>query len=186
MVDIESGLPIRSQVPSQANYDDIIVKLGDASSSNQLAKVDANGSQYTVIADAAGNLVTTVTNGSVQALEVQSQSAGPVSPGTAAAFSDLIGGQYNSTLPTLTDGQQSAIQVDNRGRLLVNTSNSDDHNYGVVGANTLRTAAQIGNATGAADFNAGATGAQTLRVEANQGAPGLAANGWFTKITDGT
>ena len=41
---------------------------------------------------------------------------------------------------------------------------SEDHNYGAVGANTLRTAAQIGNATGAADFNTGATTAQTLRV----------------------
>ena len=46
---------------------------------------------------------------------------------------------------------------------------SYDTNYGTVGANTLRTASQIGNATGAADFNAGATGAQTLRVTANQG-----------------
>lgn len=41
---------------------------------------------------------------------------------------------------------------------------SEDHNYGTVGAATLRTAAQIGNATGAADFNAGTTSAQTLRV----------------------
>jgi hypothetical protein len=41
---------------------------------------------------------------------------------------------------------------------------SEDHNYGAVGASTLRTAAQIGNATGAADFNAGTTSAQTLRV----------------------
>jgi hypothetical protein len=41
---------------------------------------------------------------------------------------------------------------------------SEDHNYGTVGANTLRTAAQIGNATGAADFNSGVTTAQTLRV----------------------
>lgn len=39
-----------------------------------------------------------------------------------------------------------------------------DTNYGVVGSNTLRGAAQIGNATGAADFGAGASGAQTLRV----------------------
>ncbi len=42
-----------------------------------------------------------------------------------------------------------------------------DTNYGTVGANTLRSAAQIGNATGAADFNNGASGAQTLRVAAN-------------------
>lgn len=41
---------------------------------------------------------------------------------------------------------------------------SNDTNYGVVGANTLRTAAQIGNATGAASFGAGTTGAQVLRV----------------------
>ena len=61
-----------------------------------------------------------------------------------------------------------------------------DTNYGTVGASTLRTAAQIGNATGAADFNAGATGAQTLRTSANQGAAGTAATAWFEKITDGT
>lgn len=40
----------------------------------------------------------------------------------------------------------------------------EDHNFGVVGANTLRTAAQIGNATGAAAFGSGADSAQTLRV----------------------
>lgn len=39
-----------------------------------------------------------------------------------------------------------------------------DQNYGLVGVNTLRTAAQIGNATGAADFGQGAVSAQTLRT----------------------
>lgn len=63
---------------------------------------------------------------------------------------------------------------------------AEDKNYGTVGATTLRVASQIGNATGSADFNAGATGAQTLRVAANQGAPNTAANGWFTRLTDGT
>lgn len=42
---------------------------------------------------------------------------------------------------------------------------SYDQNYGVVGASTLRTAAQIGNATGAAAFGTGNTSAQTLRVD---------------------
>lgn len=41
---------------------------------------------------------------------------------------------------------------------------TNDTDYGAVGVNTLRTAAQIGNATGAADFGAGNAGAQTLRV----------------------
>jgi hypothetical protein len=70
--------------------------------------------------------------------------------------------------------------------LLVDNSSNNDTNYGAVGTNTLRTAAQIGNASGAADFGAGATGAQTLRVVANQGAPNTLANAWPSKITDGT
>lgn len=39
-----------------------------------------------------------------------------------------------------------------------------DTNYGAVGASTIRSAAQIGNATGAALFGAGTTTAQVLRV----------------------
>jgi hypothetical protein len=41
---------------------------------------------------------------------------------------------------------------------------SEDKNFGTVGANTLRVAAQIGNATGEANFGAGNSSAQTLRV----------------------
>lgn len=41
---------------------------------------------------------------------------------------------------------------------------TNDTNYGIVGSNTLRTAAQIGNATGAADFGNGASTVQTLRA----------------------
>jgi len=159
---------------------------------DKLVYVVGNGSDNSLVGayltDAAGNLLTSQLNGSQQALDVHGQELGPVTPGTAANFSSLAGGQYNSTPPTLTTGQQAALQLDAAGRLLVDAdiNFTSDTNYGTVGANTLRTAAQIGNATGAADFNAGATGAQTLRVVANQGAPGTAANGWFTKITDGT
>lgn len=143
---------------------------------------------------------------------VKDQADGPVAPGAVASFSQLAGGQYNSTPPTLTTTQQSALQLDSAGRLLVdaNVTFSYDENWGTVGANTLRTAAQIGNATGAADFNfgtvgaqtlrvagqignatgaadfnAGATGAQTLRVTANQGAPNTAANAWTVTLATG-
>ncbi len=44
---------------------------------------------------------------------------GPVAAGTAAAKSTLIGAQFNSTLPTLTNGQQAAAQCDSSGRLIV-------------------------------------------------------------------
>lgn len=44
---------------------------------------------------------------------------GPVSPGTAASNSALIGGQYNTSLPTLTNTQQSAVQLDSSARLII-------------------------------------------------------------------
>lgn len=109
------------------------------------------------------NAVNADANGNLQVIPT---SNGSVAPGTVATKSDLIGGQFNTVLPTLTNTQQSAIQVDSNGRILLSRL-SDDHNYGAVGANTLRTAAQIGNVTGAADFNAGATTAQTLRTVSN-------------------
>lgn len=52
------------------------------------------------------------------------QADGPVTPGTVASFSILTGGQYNSTPPTLTTGQQAALQVDVNGRLLVDSNAS--------------------------------------------------------------
>jgi len=55
-------------------------------------------------------------------------------------------------------------KVTDAGELDVSTTLSNDTNYGAVGANTLRTGAQIGNATGAASFGAGNVGAQVLRT----------------------
>src|SRR5580658_949031 len=43
---------------------------------------------------------------------------GPVSPGAAAARSELVGGVYNATLPALTNGQQVGLQLDLSGRVL--------------------------------------------------------------------
>jgi hypothetical protein len=116
--------------------------------------------------DSVGNSVNYVSADANGNLFTKDYSDGPVSPGTAAASSLLIGGQYNSTPPTLTNTQQVALQVDAAGRLLVDSAVTFpyDTNYGTVGANTLRTASQIGNATGAAAFGAGTTGAQVLRV----------------------
>lgn len=169
MSDINSGLPIRSQLPGQVAYDDVIVKIGDGTTPSQLLGVDSAGKITTKLNDGAGTAITSQTNGAQQALDVISQSNGPVAPGTAASFSDLIGGQYSASPITLTDGQQSAIQVDANGRLYSNVTNlptTVDTNYGTVGASTLRTAAQIGNATGVADFGFGASSAQTLRTSA--------------------
>lgn len=72
-----------------------------------------------------------------------------------------------STSPWVVSGTVAATQsgswsVSQSGTWTVGLS--EDHNYGPVGATTLRTAAQIGNATGAADFGSGSASAQTLRV----------------------
>jgi hypothetical protein len=79
---------------------------------------------------------------------------------------------------TNNSGNLTALNLDSSSRLLVTNFTGNDTNYGTAGANTLRTASQIGNSTGAADFNSGTTGAQTLRVQANQGAAG--SSGWLT------
>lgn len=50
---------------------------------------------------------------------VTDSSDGPVTPGTAAGKASLIAGQFNTALPTLTTGQQSAIQLDSSGRQLI-------------------------------------------------------------------
>lgn len=111
------------------------------------------------------NYVTADVNGN---MAVKDYADGPVAPGTVASVSTLIGGQYNTVLPTLTNTQQAAVQVDASGRLIISPTTqgllAEDHNWGAVGANTLRVASEIGNASGAADFAAGNSSAQTLRV----------------------
>lgn len=204
MADFNSSLPVRTEtngdvvikmVDGTVNTQFLAIdaagligsKLYDAAGTGLTSQVNGGQQALDVGIDVAGvqidpRQIRALTSADVVTVDQgtspwisKDQSDGPVTPGTVASFSSLIGGQFNTTLPTLTDGQQAAIQVDNRGRLLVDTNNTDDHNYGLVGANTLRTAAQIGNATGAADFNFGASSAQTLRVAALPGnATGLA------------
>jgi len=66
------------------------------------------GDQVLLSEDLAGNL------------RVKDSADGPVTSGTVAANSILIGGQFNTTLPTLTNTQQAAVQTDSSGRLLTN------------------------------------------------------------------
>ena len=56
--------------------------------------------------DANGNLL------------VKDYSDGPVTPGTVASVSQLGGGQFNTTLPSLSNTQQAALQLDTKGRLI--------------------------------------------------------------------
>lgn len=64
--------------------------------------------------------------------------------------------------------EDNFMNVDANGSAFVGIRNSagtfSDYNFGAVGAATLRTASQLGNATGSADFGTGSATAQTLRV----------------------
>lgn len=87
-------------------------------------RVDGSGSTQpvsgTVSATQSGTW--TVQPGNTQnttAWLTQDAANGPVTPGTVATKSELIGGQFNTSLPTLTNTQQSAIQLDSSGRQIV-------------------------------------------------------------------
>lgn len=225
MSDYNSSLPVRTE-----NAGDVITKIADATTPSQQLAVDSAGKIKATISQGGNDASVTASNalkvdgsattqpvsGTVTVTQGTSpwvskdQSDGPVTPGTVASFSTLIGGQYNVALPTLTTAQQCAFQFDSSGRLIIsppsvtvsNLPSTVDTNYGTVGSSTLRSAAQLGNSTGAADFNSGATGAQTLRVVANQGAANAtpwneniaqiagaapaATNPLPTRLTDGT
>lgn len=172
MSDYSSELPIRSNLPGQVAPDDVIVKIGDGTSpTTQLLGVDSSGRVTIKLDDGTGTPINSQALGGSQYLNTVGPENGPVSPGTAASYSALIGGVYNSGGVTLTNGQQSALQLTSTGALIVSATITFpyDTNYGTVGATTLRTAAQIGNATGAANFNYGAVGAQTLRTASQIG-----------------
>jgi len=55
---------------------------------------------------------------------VSTTSAGSSTGGTRASNSDLAGGIYNVSSPTLTNGQQCALQLDTNGNLLVNLTSA--------------------------------------------------------------
>jgi hypothetical protein len=63
--------------------------------------------------------VTIASNQSILSV-VNTNVEGTVGAGGAASKSLLIGGQFNSAAPTLTNGQQAAIQFDSAGNLKVN------------------------------------------------------------------
>ena len=84
-----------------------------------------------------------------------------------------------ATAPSAADTfdimRPKAPRVSDDGELTVGVTFANDTDYGVVGANTLRTAAQVGNATGAAAFGAGSVDAQVLRTTPASDSPHLLA-----------
>lgn len=107
----------------------------------------------------------------------------PVAPATATATKGvLLGGIYNSTLPTFTNGQQGAAQLDSRGRQIV----TDDQVLAAVQASIPAGSALIGDVNvrqGGTALSA-TNGAYFNQLQGN--AALSATNPSFSRPTDGT
>lgn len=123
---------------------------------------------------------------------VTDSSDGPVTPGTVAGKSSLIGGQFNTALPTLTNTQQSAIQLDSSGRVLIGAIPTGANVIGAVTQSgtwtdtvTQATAANL-NATVIGTTAAG-SGASTglFTIQGNAGGTPVPVTGTLTTSTDG-
>lgn len=69
------------------------------------------------------SLSTIATNSGTQSTAAnQTATQGSKAGGTAATNSDLVGGVYNTSLPTLTTGQQASLQFDVNGRLITSAA----------------------------------------------------------------
>lgn len=113
---------------------------------NQLTTIasnQTNGTQVTAI----NNFPSTQPVSIAGTVTTSDGSDGPAAPGTSAVKSVLQGIQFNTTLPTLTTGQQAAQQSDASGRILVGSIASALP----VGANVIGgiTAAQLPATLGA-------------------------------------
>ena len=114
-----------SAVPAQATQ-----VAGSKSGTLQALALDSSGNlnvDLQTALPAGANNIGSITNitGTVSlptgaaTLAAQNAVIGSATGGTAATSSELTGGVYNTTLPTLTNGQQAGVQVDVNGRQIV-------------------------------------------------------------------
>lgn len=138
----------------------------DATMEVKIAGQDSVGSNVNFVgADVNGNML------------AKDYSDGPVGAGTAASSSSLIGAIFNSVLPTLTNGQQAALQADSSGRLLIGSIASalpaGANNIGSVNQGTSPWIVAGGG-------TAGASGTAVLTVQGIAGGTAIPISGTVT------
>lgn len=99
----------------------------------------------------------------------------PITPATATATKGiLLGGQYNSTIPTFTNGQQGSLQIASNGALRnIQTNPYPDTSVPYTATNTGTTAAVAATLTGAASVTTYLCGF-SIRANATAAATGNA------------
>lgn len=113
-----SGLTINGSVTvTQSSGSNLHVNVDNFPATQQVLASSASG--LTVNGTVTANIGTT---GGLALDTTVANVQGSVSGGTAGTKSGLVGGQFNTTAPTLTNTQQSALQLDAVGNLKVNIS----------------------------------------------------------------
>lgn len=152
LTDLATQATAASQLTSLQLIDNIVGTDGGASTSGVAAIAGFDGANTQV-------LKTDVT-GSLQ-VDVES-SALPTGAATEAKQDTQI--THLSNIETDTGNMDTSLNAIEASASSIDGKLNLD--FG-LSSGALRSASQIGNATGAADFNAGASGAQTLRASAN-------------------
>lgn len=169
MSDVFQPQPVRTLNPG-----DVKEIMVDATTTSQGAKVDASGNQYAMVSNTSANPVP-IQGGNSSAVLTSDAADGPVTPGSVATKSILVGVQFNTALPTLASAQQAAIQSDSSGRILIAQPTASILNATVVSPTAANFNATVVQAT-AANLN-------SLAAQGNKGTIGQA---WYVQGTDGT
>lgn len=128
----------------------------------------------------------------IASLQLIDNPVGSVGAGTAGTSSYLIGGVFNTALPTLTTGQQSAIQLDSSGRQIiapltnvsvVKAQLEDNAGNGITSSSTGTTPNQLLH-TQTPDTQTASTALGALNAAVSITMAGLASAGF--QITAGT
>jgi hypothetical protein len=118
MADFNSSLPVRTQ-----NNGDVVVNISDGTTETQKLAVDASGRITVKTDDGAGNPLSSTLISAAYYLNTYPAFTA-LTGGTASTYSALVAGTYNTSLPTLTAGEQGSLQLDSSGRLIISPLSS--------------------------------------------------------------
>ena len=152
--------------------------------------IQDGGNSITVDGTVTANIGTT---GGLALDATVDETHGSATGGTAALQSDLVGGIYNATPPTLTNGQQASLQLDTNGNLKTTAIVTIPGTVSVTQGTTpwVENVAQFGGnnvVTGTGASGAGiprVTVSNDSNVLVTQSVPAIVANAWPIKVTDG-
>lgn len=134
-----SDVPLVSQGTAAAAAGGWPVKLTDGTNTTAVKAAStaplATDPAAVVVQSPNGNHATAANQATeITALQLIDNPVGSVAAGTAGTSSYLGGGVYNTALPSLTNGQQAAMQLDASGRHIVSDAANGSVTGGTAGA----------------------------------------------------